>query len=99
MPAALSWSMSRWIVRTETSNSAASSPITRGGTRDEPRTTVERHRPNDDQRRNMAIGVHFKHRGFTPARYDETIGRLDVAVRATPLEGTITWPWKRTGRL
>jgi hypothetical protein len=32
----------------------------------------------------MAIGAHFKHRGFTPAKYDETIGRLAAAGKGNP---------------
>lgn len=32
----------------------------------------------------MAIGAHFKHRGFTPAKYDETISRLEAAGMGKP---------------
>ncbi len=32
----------------------------------------------------MPLGVHFKHRGFTPAKYDETISRLDAAGKGNP---------------
>ena len=32
----------------------------------------------------MAIGVHFKHEGFTPDKYDEAIRRLDAAGHGAP---------------
>lgn len=32
----------------------------------------------------MAISAHFKHRGFTPAKYDETIGRLEASGAGKP---------------
>jgi hypothetical protein len=34
----------------------------------------------------MAIGAHFKHRGFTPAKYDKTISRLEAAGMGKPSE-------------
>ena len=33
----------------------------------------------------MAIAVHFKHRGFTPAKYDQAISRLDAAGKGKPV--------------
>ena len=32
----------------------------------------------------MAISAHFRHRGFTPANYDEAIRRLDAAGEGHP---------------
>lgn len=32
----------------------------------------------------MAISVRFQHRGFTPAKYDEAVSRLDAAGAGTP---------------
>jgi hypothetical protein len=32
----------------------------------------------------MAISAHFRHRGFTPAKYDETISRLDASGAGMP---------------
>jgi hypothetical protein len=32
----------------------------------------------------MAISAHFRHRGFTPAKYDETISRLDASGDGKP---------------
>ena len=32
----------------------------------------------------MAISAHFKHKGFTPEKYDETISRLNAAGNGTP---------------
>ena len=32
----------------------------------------------------MAISAHFRHRGFTPAKYDETISRLDASGAGQP---------------
>jgi hypothetical protein len=32
----------------------------------------------------MAISAHFKHTGFTPEKYDETIRRLNAAGHGAP---------------
>jgi hypothetical protein len=32
----------------------------------------------------MAISVHFRHSGFTPKKYDETVRRLDAAGLGKP---------------
>ena len=32
----------------------------------------------------MAISAHFRHRGFTPAKYDEAIRRLDATGEGHP---------------
>jgi hypothetical protein len=32
----------------------------------------------------MAISVHFKHKGFTPDKYDQAVARLDAAGHGAP---------------
>ncbi len=32
----------------------------------------------------MSISVHFRHRGFTPEKYDETIRRLEASGKGQP---------------
>ena len=44
----------------------------------------------------MALGLYFTPSSFTPARYDDTIKRLDEVGAGSPPEGFTTWPWKRT---
>jgi hypothetical protein len=37
-----------------------------------------------DQETDMAISAHFRHRGFTPEKYDEAIRRLEAAGHGKP---------------